>query len=83
MVIVWTNICCVCVCVLYETVNDSGELTSVTTRSMSAANNSYSMSSDNYEDERLLNVYLYIEYLGTGIDRICEITDVMNEESEE
>ena len=41
------------------------------------------MSSDNYEDERLLNVYLYIEYLGTGIDRICEITDVMNEESEE
>ena len=68
---------------LYETVNDSGELTSVTTRSMSAANNSYSMSSDNYEDERLLNVYLYIEYLGTGIDRICEITDVMNEESEE
>ena len=68
---------------LYETVNDSGELTSVTTRSMSAANNSYSMSSHNYEDERLLNVYLYIEYLGTGIDRICEITDVMNEESEE
>ena len=68
---------------LYETVNDSGELTSVTTRSMSAANNSYSMSSDNYEDKRLLNVYLYIEYLGTGIDRICEITDVMNKESEE
>ena len=68
---------------LYETVNDSGELTSVTTRSMSTTNNSYSMSSDNYEDERLLNVYLYIEYLGTGIDRICEITDVMNEESEE
>ena len=50
---------CVCVCVLYETVNDSGELTSVTTRSMSAANNSYSMSSDNYEDERLL-MYIYI-----------------------
>lgn len=40
-------------------VNDSCELTNGITRSMSAANNSYSMSSDSHEDEKLLNIYLY------------------------
>ena len=39
--------------VCYMKLYDSYELTSRTIRSMSAANNSYSMNSDDYEDERL------------------------------
>ena len=49
------SVLCLCMCA----VNDSCELTSGTTRSISATNNSYSMSSNSHEDERLLNIYLY------------------------
>ena len=52
---------------------------------MSAANNPYSMNSDEYEDERLLNILLLCINIFemVYIYRICEITDVMNEQSEE
>lgn len=64
---------------LCESVYDSYEPTTsgTETSSMSAANDSYSMNSD-YEDKRLYQYFI----LGIDIYRICEITDVMNEESE-